>query len=237
VNSIARYFMNLSCLLGIIGCATPAPPAGAQARRQLAEQVRKDPELAVLFVGNSYSFGVPKAFSKCAASHGKKVRTGHVTSGGWTLERHSKNEPTLRKIREGCWDVVVIQEQSLIPALPPRERAATMFPPLRQLVAAARESGAVPMLYQTWGRRDGDAEVPGDDFLAMNQRLREGYRAAAIDAGESLVAPVGDAWENEVRAGRGEALFMEDGSHPTPHGDQLTAATFYEAIYGGAAGD
>lgn len=229
--------MNLSCLLGVMGCATPAPPAAVEAQRELSERARADSELAVLFVGNSYSFGVPKAFSKYAASHGKKVRTGHATSGGWTLERHSKHEPTLRKIREGRWDVVVIQEQSRIPAMSPPERAATMFPPLRQLVVVARENGAVPLLYQTWGRRDGDAEVPGDDFLAMNQRLRDGYRAAAKDAGETLVAPVGDAWESEVRAGRGDALFMEDGSHPTPQGDRLTAATIYEAIYGATAGD
>ena len=232
--------MNLSCLLGVIGCATPAPPAppaAMEAQRQLAERVRADPELAVLFVGNSYSFGVPKAFSRFAASHGKKVRTGHATYGGWTLERHSTNEATLRKIRDGRWDVVVIQEQSLIPAMPAGERAVKMLPPLRRLVAVVRENGAVPVLYQTWGRRDGDKEVPGDDFLAMNHRLREGYRAAAADAGGLLVVPVGDAWETEVRAGRGNALFMDDGSHPSPHGDRVTAATFYEAIYGAPASE
>jgi hypothetical protein len=232
VKSIARFFMNLSWLLGVIGCATQKPPAAVETRRELADRVRADSELAVLFVGNSYSFGVPKAFSKHAASHGKKVRTGHATYGGWTLERHSKNEATLRKIRDGRWDVVVIQEQSLIPALPAGERAAKMHPPLRQLVEVVRGSGAVPVLYQTWGRRDGDKEVPGDDFLAMNRRLREGYHAAARAVGEILVAPVGDAWEAEMRAGRGDSLFMEDGSHPSPLGDRLTAATFHAAIYG-----
>ena len=55
--------------------------------------------------------------------------------------------------------------------------------------------------------------------------------------GDLVVVPVGDAWENEVSAGRGDALFMEDGSHPTPHGNNLTAATFYKAIYGGSAAD
>jgi hypothetical protein len=233
---MARFFISFCYLLGITSCTMPTPPAGVEARSQLAERLRGDPELAVLFVGNSYSFGVPKAFSKYAASHGKKVRIGHVTSGGWTLERHSKNEPTLRHIRDGRWDIVVIQEQSRIPAMSPPERAAKMFPPLRKLVATVRENGALPMLYQTWGRRNGDAQFPGDDFLAMNRRLREGYRAAAKDAGVILVAPVGDAWETEVRVGRGSALFMEDGSHPTPHGDRLTAATFYQTIYGDAAG-
>jgi hypothetical protein len=237
VKSIARFFMSLSVLLGITGCAAPVPPAGEEARRELAARVRADPELAVLFVGNSYSFGVPRAFSRYAASHGKKVRTGHATYGGWTLERHSRNEATLHKIRDGRWDVVVIQEQSLIPAMPAGERAVKMLPPLRQLVAVVRENGAVPVLYQTWGRRDGDKEVPGDDFLAMNHRLREGYRAAAADAGGLLVVPVGDAWETEVRADRGDSLFMADGSHPSPHGDRVTAAAFYEAIYGAPASE
>jgi hypothetical protein len=239
VKSLARLLVKFSCLLSVLGISscsqqTPVRPATGH---ELSERAQVKPDLAVLFVGNSYSFGVPKAFSKVAASHGKSVRTGHATYGGWTLGRHCENEATLRKIRDGRWDVVVIQEQSEIPALPPRKRAATMFPPLRRLVAVVREHGAVPILYQTWGRRDGDRKLPGDDFHAMNQRLREGYHAAANDSGGLVVVPVGDAWETEVKAGRGSALFMEDGSHPTPLGNDLTAATFYKAIYGDPAGD
>lgn len=244
MKSLARFLVNLTCLLGLFGisaCSTqarlPSGPAGSDPRRELAGRVRAKPDLAVLFVGNSYSFGVPKAFSKIATSHGKKVRTGHATYGGWTLQRHSENEPTLRKIRDGRWDIVVIQEQSEIPALPPKKRAEAMFPPLRELVLLARQQGAVPILYQTWGRCHGDKKIPGDDFHAMTRRVREGYHAAAENAGELVVVPAGDAWEAEVSAGRGSALFMDDGSHPTPLGDILTAATFYQAFYGGSAGE
>lgn len=244
MKSIARFLVNLACLLGFFGisaCSTqarlPAGPAGSDPHGELADRVRAKPDLAVLFVGNSYSFGVPKAFSKIAASHGKKVRTGHATYGGWTLRQHAENEATLRKIREGRWDVVVIQEQSEIPALPPKKRAETMFPPLRELVLLVREQGAVPILYQTWGRCHGDRKIPGDDFHAMTRRLREGYHAAAENAGELVVVPVGDAWEAEVSAGRGNDLFMDDGSHPTPLGNDLTAATFYKAIYGESSED
>ena len=45
--------------------------------------------------------------------------------------------------------------------------------------------------------------------------------------------PVGDAWEAEILRRPGSRLFMEDGSHPTPRGNQLTAETFYKAIFGG----
>jgi hypothetical protein len=244
VKSLARLLVNFSCLLSLFGvsaCSTqarlPAAPAGSDPQGELAARVHSKPDLAVLFVGNSYSFGVPRAFSKIAASHGKKVRTGHATYGGWTLRQHADNEATLRKIRDGRWDIVVIQEQSGIPALPPGKRAEVMFPPLRKLVLLVREYGAVPILYQTWGRRDGDGKISGDDFHAMTRRLREGYRAAAWNAGELLVVPVGDAWEAEVSAGRGTDLFLEDGSHPTPRGNELTAATFYQAVFGGSAAD
>ncbi len=229
-----RLLVNLACILsffGISGCSTRAPLAAGPGRAELAGRVRAKPELAVLFVGNSYSFGVPKAFSKLAAAQGKKVRVGHATYGGWTLQKHASNEATLRKIRGGRWDVVVIQEQSEIPALPTKKRAAAMFPPLRELVREARQQGAVPVLYQTWGRRDGDPKLRNDDFRAMNSRLRAGYQAAAKDSGNLVVVAVGDAWEREIAAGRASGLFMDDGSHPAPRGNELIAKTFFAAFF------
>jgi hypothetical protein len=236
VKNFSRPLVNLACLLsffGISACSSQPPlPSGPDPRRELSKRVAEKPEPAVLFVGNSYSFGVPKAFSKLAAKHGKKLRVGHATYGGWTLQQHSENAATLRKIREGRWDIVVIQEQSEIPALPPQKRDPAMFPPLRKLVSQVHQERAIPILYQTWGRRDGDQKIHLDDFHAMNRRLRLGYQAASQNAGGLVIVPVGDTWEDEVSAGRGSALFMEDGSHPSPMGDRVTAQTFYETIFG-----
>lgn len=239
MKSIARLLVKFSCILGFLGltsCATRAPlspvRSDAEARRELSERVASRSELAVLFVGNSYSFGVPKAFSRAATTRGKTVRTGHATYGGWTLARHAENGATLNKIRNGSWDIVVIQEQSRIPAMSAKKRAARMFPPLRRLVTEVRSHGAVPVLYQTWGRRDGEADLRHDDFRAMTRRLREGYQAAARDAGGLVVVPVGDAWEREFSAGAGGTLFMEDGSHPNVKGNEITAVTFVETFFG-----
>lgn len=236
---IFSLLVKFSCILGFLGlasCATRPPlspvRSDAEARRELAERVASRPELAVLFVGNSYSFGVPKVLARQSAARGKKVRTGHATYGGWTLERHAENKATLDKIRNRRWDIVVIQEQSRIPAMAPKKRASRMFTPLRMLVTEARNQGAVPVLYQTWGRRDGDPDQKGDDFHSMTRRLREGYQAASRDCGGLVVVPVGDAWEWEWSAGGGAALFLEDGSHPTGKGNDLTAATFVEAFFG-----
>ncbi len=231
-----RSFVKFTCLLSFFGftaCSTSPPlpiPGSTDARRELTARVRATPQLAVLFVGNSYSFGVPKELTRVAAAHGKSIRAGHATYGGWSLKIHAANEATLRKIRAGHWDIVVIQEHSEIPSWPAGKRAKAMNPPLLKLVAAARQYGAIPVLYQTWGRRDGDKSVWFDTFPAMTKRLRAGYQAAARDAGGLLVVPVGDAWEHEVSAGRGRDLFMPDGSHPTAMGNQLTARVFYETL-------
>jgi hypothetical protein len=214
----------LSCLAAIAtgSCVTtPVARTGLDPER----------ETAVLFVGNSYSFGVPKAFAALAAERGKRVRVEQVTHGGWTLARHTACPDTLAKIRARRWDVVVIQEQSKLPSQPTR-REAGMFPHVRKLAEEARGQGALPVLYQTWGYRNGNPELPGDDFQAMTSRLREGYRAAARQAGGLPVVAVGDAWEREVSAGRGADLYQADGNHPSRAGDQLTATAFYEALFG-----
>ncbi len=235
MKPLSPALLKISCILSLLGssaCSIQSPPpqggGGVDSRRELSERVRTRPELAVLFIGNSYSFGVPKGFSKHATAHGRKVRVGHATSGGWTLKRHSTHPPTLRKIREGNWDIVVIQEQSEIPALPAKKRAAAMFPPLLTLVAEARQQGAIPVLYQTWGRRDGDPKIANDTFLKMNERLRNGYHAASAHAGNLLVVPVGDAWE---RKSPPNELFLEDGSHPSVAGNDLTSQVFFQTFF------
>lgn len=223
-------------LLGFTACtpqkSLPLGPYGSNPHQEIVERVAEKPTLAVLFVGNSYSFGVPKAFEKIAMERGKKVRTAHATYSGWTLARHAENEATLKKIRNGGWDIVVIQEHSEIPALSARRCAAKMFSPLRKLVLEVRKQGAIPVLYQTWGRRDGDQSVRHDDFYQMTRRLRDGYQSAARNAGGLVVVPVGDAWEKVYSAGNGAALFVSDGSHPSALGNEVTAAAFYKAFFG-----
>ncbi len=217
-------FLMSVCLATVF--AAEADPGGILVRR-LGES-RKP---SVLFIGNSYSFHVPKLFRTYAANRGKAVKVGQVTHGGWTLARHAANEETLKRIREGRWDVVVLQEQSRIPSLPAARRASLMDPPLRKLADEVRKQGAIPVLYQTWGYREGDAKLRRDDFHAMTARVRGGYRAAAARAGNLVVVRVGDRWDDEASRGKLGDLFQEDGSHPSRLGDKLTARVFHETFF------
>ena len=221
-----RFFKLLAWAIPVLLLA-----ACATGNRTLSRPVSKslDRPPAILFIGNSYSFDVPRELRHLAARNGLDLRVGQVTNGGWTLEQHSRNDETLREIREGGWDIVVLQEQSRIPSQP-LKRLLAMFPAVRELAELARSHGAEPVLYQTWGYRDGDSFRAGDNFHAMVVRLREGYHAAAAHAGGLRVVPAGDAWEREISAGRSGSLFQEDGSHPTREGNRLTASVFFQEL-------
>lgn len=230
--NVLRCVLIPSAAMALSACGLTKPPQAIDLRRELVNRRGEREELSVLFIGNSYSFGAPKAFAGLAEIHGKRVHVDQVTHSGWSLARHVADQETLRKIQERHWDVVVLQEESRLPSLPVR-RAWKMVPAVMKLAAKVREQGGIPVLYQTWGRRDGDSKRPHDDFHSMTGRLREGYRAAAEKAGGLPVVPVGDVWEREVSAGRGDRLFQPDGSHPTHSGDLVTARLFYEMLFGG----
>ena len=225
-RSLILSWMLTACL---VSCAAGPTQSPAQVEKELASRVASEDVLDVLFVGNSYSFKVPVAFAKEAQARKMKVRVGQVTHGGWTLGNHAKSEESLAQIRSGKWDLIVFQEQSRIPSQSAM-RAMFMVPALRTLAAEARKAGAVPVLYQTWGYRDGDPKVAGDDFFAMNRRVREGYQATSNETGGIYVIPAGDAWELEARKGKLADLFAADGSHPSAKGNALTGKSFAEAI-------
>jgi len=189
----------------------------------------------ILFIGNSYSFQVPKVFETIAKAEGKKIHVEQITKGGWTLKKHASNKETLDSIATGKWDIIVLQEQSQIPAFPEDQRAQLMNPAAIKLATAAKKSGAIPIFYQTWGRKDGDkqnaAQFPKDTYQAMQKRLITGYAKASEATGGTYIVPAGEIWQKAIEKKLGESLYKKDGSHPAKAGNYLVAATFYTALY------
>ncbi len=78
--------------------------------------------LRVFFVGNSYTFvnDLPGVLAGLAdASRGRRIVTGQYTPGGYTLEQHVKDGKAAEDIKHEKWDVVVLQEQSVLPIVQP----------------------------------------------------------------------------------------------------------------------
>lgn len=186
----------------------------------------------ILFVGNSYSVAPPKALARLCEAAGRKAAIEAVTPGGWRLSAHV-SQGTAGRFTNG-WDFIVLQEQSQAPSFSEEQVARLCVPPAKTLADAVRKVGAVPLLYATWGRRDGDTTnaktVPGDTFEAMQDRLDRGYRMMSEASGAAIV-PVGRAWRIARTRHPAIALHVADGSHPSEAGAYLTACVFYGFIF------
>lgn len=191
----------------------------------------------VLFIGNSYTAQIKDCLTQMLEkSHYHKSVFAFIVRGGADLQYHLSNEETLKRIKLGKWDYVVIQEQSQIPAFGGKHERA-FHCSVDQFTKVIREAGAEPILYMTWGRRDGDPDNQGifPDYETMQKRLSSAYIAAAR-RNQVLMAPVGDAWsavrqsDNEL----GRALYKADGSHPSEKGAHLSSYVFFWGLFPGS---
>lgn len=185
----------------------------------------------VLMIGNSYTRGVSGAFSALANATDRAIDVEYITPGGKTLLWHASSEKTRSRIKAKDWDVVVLQEQSQTPAYPNTRPGFVKGARLLQAIIA--EGGARTVLFQTWGRRDGDKHNlhAAPDYTTMQNLLSDGYGEAAKALAVST-APAGEAWRRVH--GQDKALFARlyrgDGSHPSAAGGYLAACVLYRTI-------
>ena len=190
--------------------------------------------IKVLFLGNSYTDQIQRVFKQIVAdSSHKDSKIQVIWGGGATLKRLIDKGRASKWIQAEEWDYVVLQEQSLTPALPAGPRNS-FHDSVDTLVTEIRGIGAEPILYMTWGRRDIDERHKEQfvDYDTMQQKLSDAYRAAA-KRNKIQVAPVGDAW-SQVRkkdAALGRELYAKDGSHPSTNGAFLASCVFFRVLF------
>lgn len=187
----------------------------------------------ILFVGNSYTGQVRSAVIKFfAASAHRETRLEFITPGGRTLKQHSGTVQTVKKISEGGWDIVVLQDQSQTPAVFPEKFLSAS----KELNKVITECGAKTAYYQTWGRRDGDKQNTGrfGTYTKMQDALTKSY-AQAAKRDKAILIPVGEVWrafrKRDSKLGR--ELYKGDGSHPSAKGAYLAACCLYAVLTGG----
>ena len=185
----------------------------------------------VLFVGDSYTYvnDLPATFADLAWAGGHRVDTGVLATGGATLAAHVADPATAPMITSSAWNIVVLQDQSEVPALP-SDRQSEMFPAVAQLTGMIRAAGAEPLLFLTWGHESGWPAGGFSTYASMQSAIDQGYLAAAALQAASI-APVGDAWQTVVAAQANPELWQGDGVHPTTAGTYLAACVFYAAIF------
>jgi len=204
--------VRLALLIALTGTGTGA----------LGAQTAHTPKpLRILFLGNSYTFfnQMPQQIQLLALS-GNQPRLPEihqVTKPGADLRDHWQDSASLRAIRRGGWDYVVLQEQSTAPIT----RPDSMVKYARLLGEHIRRAGGKPLLFLTWARKSS----PSDQAA-----LTATYERAALALGAKVV-PVGTAVSLLPRRAPAIEFFHDDGSHPLPAGSYLAACVFYAVLY------
>ncbi len=198
----------------------------------LAPSCRSQPvEQRVLFIGNSYvyTYDLPGTFKVLADAGHHRTSVGMAATGGWLLQQHVDSRDTQKLIADSAWTTIVLQEQSVMPALR-TERERQMYPAVRSLTTTIRAHHAKPLLFATWGRRDGLPTAGFATFEAMQGELDAGYETIAEETGAAMIL-AGDAWVDAREKAPTIALWGPDGSHPSPAGTYLNACVIYATIF------
>jgi hypothetical protein len=175
----------------------------------------------VLFIGNSLTASndlpaVVEALSR--AGGGTPITTVSVVVGGFSLEDHWNQGRAQRRIAEGGWSIVVLQQgPSSLP-----ESQANLRDWTARFDAVIRANGARTALYMVW---------PESNRREAFDAVSRSYARAAEDVG-GMLFPVGEAWRAAWRRDADVPLYGPDGFHPSQTGTYLAALVIYQQMTG-----
>jgi hypothetical protein len=174
--------------------------------------------LNVLFIGNSFTArnDLPGLIAELAAVRGRTVEHRLISTGGASLRTHWNAGIAVNAIKEGHYDLVVLQEQSTLPI----KNAKRMHENVCLFDDAIKSVGAKAVLYMTWARQ----HVP-----ETQQAITAAYANIGRELG-AIVVPVGVAWQNFLRNHDQPVLHDQDRSHPTLAGSYLAACVFLAVL-------
>lgn len=174
----------------------------------------------VLFIGNSLTEanGLPAMLEELSRRARMPISTASVVVGGFSLEDHWNQGTAQRRIAEGGWSIVVLQQGPS--SLPESQVGLRQW--TRRFDAVIRASGARTALYMVW---------PESNRRDAFDMVSQSYARAAEDV-TGMLMPVGEAWRAAWRRDPAVPLYGPDGFHPTPTATYLAAVVIYQQITG-----
>lgn len=171
--------------------------------------------MKVLFIGNSHTYfnDMPKLFSDmCESLSGERAEVTMLAYSNRTIAWHEKEYFSIRfALLYGGYDYCVIQQFGH--PMPPREETEPVFD---RLAGLCRRVGTEPVLFMTWAKKDEPEKA--EEIGALYRALAEKHRVP--------LAPIAELYE-DIRTAHPEIeLYRHDGSHASPYGTYLIAATF-----------
>ncbi len=194
---------------------------------------------SVLFIGNSYTKRYNMAteiFLPMAQATGYILNVKAIVNSGYTLESYADPNDAcgalvakeLSEENYGKYDFVVLQEQSLRPIT----ETAKFYDGVRALSQKIKAIGATPLLFSTWGRKTGSADLVN---LKMTNESMTWHLAAIYNAiAEELDIPiafVGLAFYDIYTNYPSIDIYDDDLYHPVYKGSFLAAATILAEMF------
>ena len=176
----------------------------------------------ILLIGNSHTYyndGVDTHLQAMINSVMPQwnVVINSATIGGATLQDHLNNLNTTSQIRDGDWDLVILQEQSSRPMTDPQ----AFYNAAIGLNSIIRGAGAQTGFYMTWAwRNNPEMYIPVRDAYQ--------YIGAYLDA---LVIPAGIGFYNASLDYPALDLYSPDNYHPSLQGTYLVACMMLARIW------
>lgn len=188
----------------------------------------------VLFIGNSYTAQCSKTISGLFKSESPDWSLSFHTSGGKDLAFHLADPQVTKKINSQKWDFIVLQEQSQKSGLGGKF-SQSFHESVAYFSNTIRKAGAIPSLYLTWGRKNGDKRNSGvyPTYEAMQKKISSAYLLAG-EKNNARILPVGFAYTEVKKKNQElfEKLYRNDGSHPAAHGAYLVSCVFWGGLTG-----
>ncbi len=203
--------------------AVPVPvPSPVNPNQPQPNPVPRPQAVRVLFIGNgdTATNQLPELVAALArAANLPPLAFDTQLEADATLTQHVRGGKAVAKIRQGKWDIVVLQEQSLAPVLAPDDTLQAA----RALNQEIARINARPLYFQTWPQRT---------MLESLEQISKVCQACAKQANNAGIAPVGQAFILAQAADLNLALYQKDNVRPTPAGSYLAACVIFTTIYG-----
>lgn len=203
--------LALSCLV-LVACGLgPAAPD---------ERPADDADLAVLLIGNSltYANDLPYMLEALLEAGGVgDVVVEAVAFPNFGLEDHWARGDAARRIAEGGWDVVAMQQGPSA-----TEGRPSLLEYSARYADQIRAVGAEPALFMVW-----PALIRFFDFDGVSASY-----SMAAEAVNGILFPAGEAWREAWAVDETLALYGPDEFHPSLLGTYLAALVMYEQLSG-----
>jgi len=197
-------------------------------------------DLQILFIGNSHTYfnDMPEMIDSLAQAGGHDINIAVSGVGGSTLSQHYQYQPTLDSIAARDWDLIVLQEHSLLTIID-HWRDLSFYPNASRLNDLILAQGATTVFFMHQARANAQGEYCVDsycsadfnDYFEMQAVMATSYRDLA-DSLSALLIPVGEYWARIHEEYPLLPLWHGDNSHASPEGGYFTACIFYQYLLG-----